>query len=225
MYNLNELFCIISATTNVAASNFIKVTSLDTQKGLNDRDSELQNNLHALQSIYNGSNVTGFPQFDEKTKKHITTIVTYLIGVLLNYVRQLEMRPFNKYNPSAEHRVISDSIINTSNLNHQCSALMMPTQPKLTKTPVYEKLMYERQMLAVIALLCSQHSCIANSIMYDQLDIVNISSVEGDMIELEKKNHSFIGCLVHILHFIGYAVKKIFHSNIEKIMEKIIYIL
>lgn len=143
-------------------------------------------------------------------KKHITIMTTHLIGVLLNYARQLEVRPFHKYNPSAEHKLISDSVI--SDVNYQCRTSNIPEMQKSSKTIVSEKLIYERQMIAVIALLCGQHSCILDSLLHDIIDTDLITNAEGEQdenLKTENQHESFMNCLVKILRLIGYAVKNI----------------
>lgn len=190
-------FVVMSTSSSTDTMTAMK---LEAQKGLIERDNELQNNLHILQSIYSSTKTADFVNFDEKTKMRITTIATYLMGVLLNYINTLEAQPFHKYNPSTELKALSDTIINNNQLNSTKTA-----QRKFTNNPAYEKLVNERQMLIVIALLTGEHSCVANSLLYDQLDAAQITKIHGEEIDL--KNQTFVSCLVNIVNAIGCAVR------------------
>lgn len=194
--------------SNKAALNFIASTSMEMLRGFNDKDNEFQNNLHLLQSIYNGTQIIGFSTLNGKTTKQINYIAKYLIGVLMNYVRQLELKPFNKYNPSAELKVISDNLINEiSNKNHLREVGCQTISPRLIKSSACEKLIYECQMLAVIALLCNQHPCIPNILLYEQMNIIQLPASDGMVSE---SDCSFMTYIDTILSAIGSAVRRFF---------------
>lgn len=203
-------FFFFSEKSDKAAVDFITSTSIEILRGLNDKDNEFQNNLHLLQSIYNETQTIGFTTFDGRTMKQIKYIATYLIGVLMNYVRQLELKPFNKYNPSAELKMISDNLINEmSNKDHLRGVGCQTISPRLIKSSICEKLIYELQMLAVIALLCNQHPCIPNRLLCEPISINKLPAADGVVSESEC---TFMTCIVTILSTIGSAVRKlIFH--------------
>lgn len=194
--------------SNKAAVDFIASTSMEILRGFNDKDNEFQNNLHLLQSIYNRTQIIGFSTFDGRTMKQINYIATYLIGVLMNYIRELELKPFNKYNPSAELKVISDNSINEIyNKNHLRGVGCQTISSRLIKSSVCEKLIYERQMLAVIALLCNQHPCIPNRLLCEPLNINQLPASDGVVTE---SGCTFMTCIVTILSAIGSAVRFLF---------------
>lgn len=183
---------------------------MEILKGLNDKDNEFQNNLHLLQSIYYGTQIIGFSTFDGRTTKQINNIATYLIGVLKNYVGQLELKPFNKYNPSAELKVISDNLINEiSNRNYLRKKGCQAIPPRFIKSSICEKLIYERQMLAVIALLCNEHPCISDRLLREPMNINQLLATDG--VDSES-DCTFMSCIVTILSAIGSTVRDLFFN-------------
>lgn len=185
---------------------------MEILRGVYDKDNEFQNNLHLLQSIYNGTQSIGFSSFDGRTMKQINYIATYLIGVLINYVRQLELKPFNKYNPSAELKIISDNLINDiSDKNHLRGIGCQTVSPRMIRNSVCEKLIYERQMLAVIALLCNQHPCIPNRLLCEPINIDQLPVSDGVG---SKNDCTFMTCIVTILSAMGSAVRRL-NSNLQ----------
>lgn len=176
---------------NKPAANFLTSKCMETYQRLSEKDFEVLSNLHVLQSLYNATKTNISPKIDESAKNHIIMITTNLIEILRNYYVEC-LEPPNKYNPSAECKSISDSIIGES-----------PTE----SSSASEKLVYERQMLAVIALFCADFPIISESLLFDRLEIEQ-QQIDGEIqqIGVENGNESFIKVITDVLRKIGYSV-------------------
>lgn len=148
-------------------------------------------NLNVLQSLYNATNLESSARLDEAACSQLLMIATNLVDVLRNYSERLDMSAPCKYNPSIEHKNISE-------------AMVRPTKP----TPVSEKLVYERQILAVIALFVSDYSHVGESLLFDRLNITNADMGDVEVIDLEYGDVSFIEALTDVLHRIGCSVSE-----------------
>lgn len=164
---------------------------METYQRLSEKDFEVLSNLHVLQSLYNATKTNITPKIDESTKKHIIMITTNLIDILRNYFVEC-LEPPNKYNASVECKIIADSIVEAQSESSSSGS---------------EKLVYERQMLAVIALFCADFPTISESLLFDWLEIEQQQiDDEIQQMEVQNENESFIKVLTDVLCKIGYSV-------------------
>lgn len=148
-------------------------------------------NLNVLQSLYNAARLEAGERLDDAATTQLLMIATNLVDVLRNYAERLDMPAPCKYNPSLEHKNISD-------------AMARP----LKSASVSEKLVYERQILAVIALFVSDYAHIGESLLFDRMDTIQLAPAEIEVIDVEYGKESFIEALIEVLHRIGCSVSK-----------------
>lgn len=119
--------------------------------------------------------------------KEFTLITNAFIDELKTYASRLTLRTPTKYDAPSECKQISEETTKTT-------------------TPVEEKLIYERQMLAVIALLCTDFSNATQLLLFDKCD--ESPANEGDDDEMDGVNRigSFADILTDVLYNIGSSV-------------------
>lgn len=176
---------------NRTASNFLTAKCTETYQRLSEKDFEMLSNLNVLQSLYNAAKLEAGARLDDAATTQLLMIATNLIDVLRNYSERLDMPAPCKYNPSLEHKNISD-------------AMARPTK----SASVSEKLVYERQILAVVALFVSDYAHIGESLLFDRMDAIQLAPPEIEVIDVEYGKESFIEALTEVLHRIGCSVSK-----------------
>lgn len=138
---------------NKSASNFLTEKCTETYQRLSEKDFEMLSNLNVLQSLYNASRLTSNPRLDDSTTTQLFLIAANLIDALRSFSDRLDMPAPCKYNSTVEFKAIQEAM----------------TRPANTAM-ASEKLVYERQILAVIALFCSEYKHIVDSLLFERLD-------------------------------------------------------
>lgn len=127
-------------------------------------------------------------------------IAANLVEVLCNCADRLDPLSPRKYNPSTQHKIVSNSY-------HSAD---VPAEPS-------EKFVYERQALAVLALFCADYKHIIESLLFEPMN--NLQAAPSKQKDAEKydpkyKKMSFIEALIDVLHKIGTSVSIIELSSV-----------
>lgn len=192
---------------------------MNPPKQHSDRFNATLNNLHALQTIHNNLKFTKQADIDVQTRRQISVFVTELIWMLRSYVGRLELHQANKYNPLHEFQRISGSANITSITSVQLSSTATESVHQ-EKPMAGEKLIYERQMLAVIALLCDDFKSFATSILLDKIERLpgteDITDQDEDAMDVDSNgDQTFVDMLAEILCTIGFSVIFCFYFNLN----------
>lgn len=174
--------------------------------------------MHALQAIYTSANHTKQYKLDDKTKTQISTQVSELMFVLRSHVDRLEVPPQNRFNPLFEYQRISSSFAGLSVSNNNSTngvsgvSIRQSSVVNQEKPMIFgEKLIYERQMLAVIALFCENFHGFATSILSDKIEQLQLPAEnpnnENEM-ETTVRDQTFVDMLADVLTIIGFSVNK-----------------
>lgn len=179
-----------SEHTNIPAANFLSKKSLERYRGISERDFDILKCLNVLQSIYNGAKSNRLRTLDDKMMKEFTVIINAFIDALRNYFSRITLRTPTKYNAALECKLLSEDMAKTSS------------------TPIDEKLIYERQMLAVIALLCTDFPNTTHSLLFAKCDVPEEKANQDDEMNGESRIGSFVDILADVLCNIGQSVSK-----------------
>lgn len=184
---------------NIPAAEFLATKSLERCRGISERDFDTLNSLNALQSIYNGAKSKNLRVLDNNMMKEFTIISNAFIDALRSYASRLSLHTPTKYNAALECKILSEEMTKTNITNE--------TTPTLD-----EKLIYERQMLAVIALLCTDYPNTTHSLLFEKCD--EVSANDNDDVEMDGDNRigSFVDILADVLCNIGHSVSNM-HKN------------
>lgn len=146
-------FSFVAGVIKKTASHFLTEKCSETYQRLSEKDFEMLSNLNVLQSLYNASQLTSEPSLDDDSTAQMLMIAANLIDTLRNYSDRLDMPAPCKYNPTVEYKALQETMKRRADT-------ALPT----------EKLVYERQILAVIALFCSEYEHIVESLLFERLD-------------------------------------------------------
>lgn len=176
----------ISEPTNIPAANFLTSKSFERYRGISERDFDILKCLSALQSIYNGAKSNKLQMLDDNMMTEFTVIMNAFITTLKNYGNRLPLRTPTKYDPVLEHKILAEA---------------------MTKITISEdeKLMYEKQIIAVIALLCTHFSNITRSLLFDKCE-AGSDDDDDDEINGESTVGTFVDILADVLCNIGLSV-------------------
>lgn len=191
---------------NIAATEFLATTCLEKYHGDVERDFGILNCLNELQSIYNDARSKKLRALDNTMAKEFTRITNQFIDALRFYAVRLPLHTPSKYNPALEFKILSDEMAKSNNSN----GTSLP--------PADEKLFYERQILAVVALFCTEFPQTTQSLLFEKCERVETTpnymedDANGDDDEMDGDNRvgSFIDILIDILSKIGHSVIRIF---------------
>lgn len=186
-------FIHVSESENVAAAEFLATRGTEKYRGLSERDFDTLKCLNALQSIYNGAKAKRLRELDTDSIKEITMITNAFIDAMKTYASRLTLRTPTKYNAALECKIISEEMAKTSGSDS-------------TEILVDEKLIYERQLLAVIALLCTDFSNTTHLILFEKCEEASANDGEDDEMDGANRIGSFVDILTDVLYNIGYSV-------------------
>lgn len=185
----------ISEPTNIPAVNFLTSNSLERYRGISERDFDILKCLNALQSIYSGAKSNNLKMLGDNMMSEFTVIMNAFINTLRNYMNQLTLRTPTKYDAALESKLLAEDMTKTT-------------------MPADEKLMYEKQMLAVIALLCTHFPDITHTLLLEKCDAGNDDEEEDDVdMNGERRIGSFVDILADVLCNIGQSVCFQFQRN------------
>lgn len=158
-----------------------------------------------MQSIYNGAKAKKSRVLDNNLMEEVTIITNAFINILRNYAGRLTLQTPTKYNAALESKLISDEMAKTTTSNGSIP----------TSTPVDEKLIYERQLLAVIALLCTDFPNTTQSLLFDKCeDSPPSNDGADDEMDGENRIGSFVDILTDVLCNIGHSVSTFESLNV-----------
>lgn len=189
----NHIGLTMSESANSSAAEFLAMKGLEKHRGLSERDFDTLNSLSALQAMYNGAKAKRLLILDNNMMKEFTIIANTLIDVLKIYTARLTLRAPTKYNPATEYKILSEDTTQS------------PNSPDESMN-VDEKLIYETQALAVIALLCTDFANATESLLFDKCEESTPHPDEDDEMNGENRIGSFVDMLTDVLCAIGHSV-------------------
>lgn len=189
----NHIGFVWSESVNSSAAEFLAAKGLGKHRGLSERDFDTLNSLSALQAMYNGAKAKRLHILDNSMMKEFAIIANTLIDVLKIYTSRLTMRAPTKYNPATEYKMLSEEMTNS-------------TASPEELTNVDEKLIYETQALAVIALLCTDFSNVTESLLFEKCEETTPHTDADDEMNGENRIGSFVDVLTDVLCAIGHSV-------------------
>lgn len=175
---------------------------LEKHRGLSERDFDILNCLNALQAIYNGAKTQRLHALDRNMMKEFTEIINTFIEALKIYASRLPLRAPTKYNPATECKILSEELMKSTAANNNSP----DTDSEDSETFNNEKLFYERQMLAVIALLCSDFSNTTQTLLFEKCEEHATGASADDEMDAEQRIGSFVDIFTDILCTIGHSV-------------------
>lgn len=174
---------------------------MEKYRGISERDFDTLNSLSVLQSLYNGAKAKQVSLLDDIVLKEFTDITNTLIEGLKIYASRLTQRTPAKYNPINEYKNLSEETL-------KLTAEMAKRTPASINCD--EKLIYETQVLAVIALLCTEFSNATQTLLFDKCENC---ATDGDENENgENRVGSFVDILTDVLCAIGHSVSRRMHT-------------
>lgn len=193
----------LSEPEHVAAAEFLAIKGTEKYRGLSERDFDTLKCLNALQSIYNGAKAKKSRILNNNLIKEFIIITNAFIDALKTYASRLTLRTPTKYNSALECKIISEEVTKTTTSNGGTSGKTETMSP-----PVDEKLIYERQMLAVIALICTDFPNTTQSLLLEKCEESSPNDGDDDEMDGENRIGSFIDILTDVLYTIGTSVRR-----------------
>lgn len=139
--------------------------------------------------MYNGTKAKRLRLLDNDMMKEFIMITTTFIDGLKIYTGRLTLRTPTKYNPATEYKILSDETAKQT--NHTAD--------------IDEKLIYETQVLAVIALLCTDVSNTTHTLLFDKCEELARNDDDDEM-DGANRVGSFVDILTDVLCAIGHSV-------------------
>lgn len=167
-------------------------------RGISERDFDTLNSLSVLQSLYNGAKAKQLSLLDDTMMKEFKGITNALIETLKNYASRLTQRAPTKYNPINEYKTLSEETIKLTDE----MAKGIPAPP----LNCCEKLIYETQVLAVVAELCTEFTNTTQMLLFEKCEHCAMDSDENENGNGENRVGSFVDTLTDVLCAIGHSV-------------------
>lgn len=183
---------------NQSAAEFLTAKGFEKHRGISERDFDTLNSLSTLQSMYNGAKAKRLRLLDNTMMKEFTAIANTFIDALKIYTGRLTLRTPTKYNPATECKLLSEELSKS-----------VPTNTSDTpeaSTYVDEKLIYETQVLAVIALLCTDFPNTTQFLLFEKCEESAANADQDDDMDGENRIGSFVDILTDVLCTIGHSV-------------------
>lgn len=171
---------------------------LEKHRGISERDFDTLNSLSTLHSLYNGAKAKRLRLLDSTMMKEFSSIANTFIEALRIYTGRLILRMPTKYNPANEYRILSEDI-SKSTASHSSN---MPG----ASINVDEKLIYETQVLAVIALLCTDFPNTTQSLLFEKCEEFVANADDDNDMDDANRIGSFVDILTDVLCTIGHSV-------------------
>lgn len=193
------MFCAyFSEQVYETAAEFLTQKGFERFRGISERDFDTLNSLSVLQSLYNGAKAKQFSLLDDALMKQFKGITNTLIEALKAYTSRLTQRTPAKYNPINEFKTLSEETL-------KLTADAAKGAPS-TSIGCDEKLIYEAQVLAVIALICTEFSNATQTLLFEKCDDYAMDSDANGNGNGENRVGSFVDILTDLLCAIGHSV-------------------
>lgn len=182
------------------AAEFLTQKGFEKYRGLSERDFDTLNSLSVLQSLYNGAKAKQISLLDDTMLKEFKRISNALIEALKIYASRLTQRTPTKYNPVNEYKTLSEETL-------KLTAKMAKEAPASTSASIDcdEKLIYETQVLAVIALICTEFENATQTLLFEKCESCATDNDENE--QGENRVGSFVDILTDVLCAIGHSVR------------------
>lgn len=185
-----------AAQIYTAAAKFLAKKGLEKCRGISERDFDTLNTLNALQSLYKGAMASELRMLDDTKMNEFEAITNLFIDALKVYASSLELRTPGKYNPISEYKILSDETMKFTAAKENGT----------DQTPNFdEKLIYETQVLAVIALLCTEFSNATQMLLLKKCETDAADNEENENPDAENRIGSFVDILIDVLCAIGHG--------------------
>lgn len=203
--NRRSKFCAyFSEHIYTTAAEFLTQKGFEKFRGISERDFDTLSSLSVLQSLYNGAKAKQISLLDDSLMKQFRGIANTLIDALKAYTSRLESRTPAKYNPMNEFKNL-------------CEETLKMTADTAKGTPASigcdEKLIYETQVLAVIALICSEFSNATQTLLFEKCEDDAVGGDGDENMAGDNRVGSFVDILTDLLCAIGHSVSKTLPSN------------
>lgn len=185
----------------IPAAEFLTKTGLEKRRGICERDFDTLNILSVLQSLYSGAKAKQLNSLDDTMMREFKLITNAFIETLKMYASRLTQQTPTKYNPINEYKVLSEETL-------KLTAAKAKNAPASTNCD--EKLIYETQVLTVIALLCTEFSNVPQVLLFEKCEDCATDGDENENMDVENRVGSFVDILTDVLCAIGHSVT---HKN------------
>lgn len=192
------MFCVCFAEKiYTTAAEFLTQKGFEKYRGISERDFDVLNSLYILQSLYSGAKAKRLNLLDDTIVKEFKAIANAFMEELKLYASRLTLRTPTKYNPINEYKILSEETL-------KLTAEKAKVTPALINCD--EKLVYEAQVLAVIALLCTEFSNVTQILLFEKCEVRASDSDENENMDVENRVGSFVDILTDVLCAIGHSV-------------------
>lgn len=196
--NNKSLHAHFAEQVYTTAAEFLIQKGFEKYRGISERDFDILNSLSVLQSLYTGAKSKRLNLLDDTMMKEFKFITNTFMEALKRYACRLTQRTPTKYNPINEYKILSEETL-------KLTAAMAKGKP--ASTICDEKLIYETQVLAVIALLCTEFSNTAQTLLFEKCEnCVSDNENGNENMDGENRVGSFVDILTDILCVIGNSV-------------------
>lgn len=187
------------------AAEFLTQNGFEKFRGISERDFDTLNSLSVLQSLYNGAKAKQISLLDDILMKQFKGITNTFIEALKAYTSRLTLRTPAKYNPINEFKNLSEETLKLT-----AEAAKGTPSPSISCD---EKLIYETQVLAVIALICTEFSNATQTLLFEKCEDYAADSDANENLHGENRVGSFVDILTDLLCAIGHSVSYAQHRT------------
>lgn len=178
-FSLNQIAMLDSAQKSSAFASTSKRTiaraigdfdfdPADGMSALSPKDGTILEYLNYLERMYNQVDDIKSVRIDAPPIQEISALVNELSALLHAYVQQLDFSRAKKYDASAERKHLSKTVSNDAAINRNSGRLRcFDDKPCVAG----EKLIFERRLLAALALVCSECPSATLSLLDSPIDL------------------------------------------------------
>lgn len=165
---------------------------------LNNKDANLLKQLQFFQMTLHQLNHLKQCQSNDTLVKQIFNYAIELIVQLKSYSESLELQNCSEFNPALERKILSEKAMSKANSFEQWSSAQ--------EAPIVvgERLIFERRILSVIAVLCYYCKNITSLLLDTPLPLETIAGDVGE--DVSMANETFTSVLISVLMTIGFSV-------------------
>lgn len=165
---------------------------------LNNKDANLLKQLQFFQMTLHQLHHLKQCQSDDKLIKQIFNFAADLVISLRNYTENLELHNFSEYNPALEYKALSESSRLKSNTFEKWSSVQ--------EAPIVagERLIFERRILSVIAVLCYYCDNITKLLLTTPIPVE--ADAQDAIDDVSMASETFSSLLIDVLTTIGFSV-------------------
>lgn len=198
---------IFAEQVYTTVAEFLTQKGFEKFRGMSERDFDTLNSLSVLQSLYNGAKAKQTSLLDDILMKQFKGITNTFIEALKVYTSRLTLRTPAKYNPINEFKNLSEETL-------KLAAETAKGTP-LTSISCDEKLIYETQVLAVVALICTEFSNATQTLLFEKCEDCAMESDANENVNGESRVGSFVDILTDLLCAIGHSVSYTQHRILK----------